>query len=56
MCYNDGLAKLHIKRERINKEGEATFAKLGRPALDEAKAVMPLVPKAMEFMVNNASE
>lgn len=56
MCYNDGMAKLHIKRERINKEGEATFAKLGRLTLDEAKAIMPLVQKAMEFMEKNASE
>ena len=50
MCYNDGMAKLHIKRERLNKDGEATFAKLGRMTLDEIKALTPLIAKAVEFM------
>jgi hypothetical protein len=50
MCYNDGMAKLHIKRERLNKDGEATFAKLGRMSLDEIKALQPLIQKAIEFM------
>ena len=53
MCYNDGVAKLHLKRERLNKDGEATFAKLGRMSLDEIKVLQPLIQKAMDFMEKN---
>ena len=56
MSYNDGTPKLQISRERLNKEGEPNFAKLGRMTLDEVKAIMPLVEKAKEFMESNASE
>ena len=50
MSYNDGEAKLHIKRERLGKDGAATFAKLGRMTLAEIKAINPLIGKAVEFM------
>jgi hypothetical protein len=50
MAYNDGAHKMQIGRERISTEGEGTFAKLGRLTLEEAKAVQPLIAKAIEFM------
>ena len=56
MSYNEGIPKLQISRERLNKEGEATFAKLGRMTLDEVTAVLPLVQKAKEFMEQNKPE
>ena len=53
MSYNDGTPKIQISRERINKEGTATFAKLGRMTLEEIKGILPLVEKARDFMEKN---
>ena len=50
MSYNDGAPKLQISRERLNKDGEGTFAKLGRLTLDEVNAIMPLMEKAKEHL------
>lgn len=50
MSYNDGTPKMQIGRERMNKDGEATFAKLGRLTREEAEAVMPLMKKAIEHL------
>jgi hypothetical protein len=48
--YNDGESKLQISRERINSEGGATFAKLGRMTKEEVEKVVPLIQKAFEKM------
>ncbi|MBW2964220.1 hypothetical protein KY363_02060 [Candidatus Woesearchaeota archaeon] len=56
MSYNDGLAKMQISRERKNREGEWSFAKLGRMTVDEVTAVMPVMQKAKEFMENLPKE
>jgi hypothetical protein len=53
MSYNEGMAKLQISRERINKDGSPGFAKLGRLTLDELNAIFPLIKKAKEFMEKN---
>jgi hypothetical protein len=50
MSYNDGTPKLQIGRERLNKEGEGTFAKLGRLTLEEVDAIIPLMQKAKEHL------
>jgi len=50
MSYNDGMAKLQISRERMNKDGQPGWAKLGRMTLDEVNAVMPLMEKAKEHL------
>jgi hypothetical protein len=56
MSYNDGAPKLQISRERLNKDGEGTFSKLGRLTLDEVNAIMPLMEKAKEHLPASASE
>ena len=56
MSYNDGAPKLQISRERLNKDGEGTFSKLGRLTLDEVNAIMPLMEKAKEHLPAGASE
>jgi len=56
MSYNDGAPKLQIGRERLNKDGEGTFAKLGRLTLDEVNAIMPLMEKAKEHLPKSESE
>ena len=48
--YNDGTPKLQLSRENKNVSGEYSFAKLGRMNKEEAKAVLPLIQKAMDFM------
>ena len=45
--YNKGAKKLQISRENKNKEGEYSFAKLGRLTKEEAKAILPLMQEAM---------
>jgi hypothetical protein len=54
MSYNDGANKLQIGRERLNKDGEGTFAKLGRLTLEEVKVIMPLMEKAKEHLTPTA--
>ena len=48
--YNEGTPKLQLSRENKNVSGEYSFAKLGRMNKEEAKAVLPLIQKAMDFM------
>ena len=51
MCYNEGQKKLQISRENLNPEdGEWRWSKLGRMNKDEAKAVMPIIEKAISEM------
>ncbi len=49
--YNGGTPKLQISRKNRNPEsGEWIFSKLGRMLKEEAEAVAPLIPKAIEQM------
>ena len=48
--YNGGEKKLQISRENKNQSGEWQFVKLGRLAKDEAKAILPVMMKAVEGM------
>lgn len=56
MSYNDGMAKLQISRQRVNKDGQPSFAKLGRMTLEEVEKVMPLMEKAKEHLKSAQSE
>lgn len=49
-AYNEGTPKIQISRENKNKDGEYSFAKLGRMTKVEAVAVLPLMQKAIESM------
>ena len=46
-AYNQGAKKLQLGRENKNKDGEYTFAKLGRMTKEEIKAVLPLIQEAI---------
>ena len=48
--YNNGPKKLQITREIKNKEGNATFAKLGRLSREETEGILPLIQEAMKSM------
>ena len=48
--YNNGAKKLQLGRENQNAAGEWAFSKLGRMTKDEAKAVIPVMNKAVESM------
>lgn len=48
--YNDGQPKLQITREKVNAEGQSTFAKLGRMTKEEVEKVIPLLQKAIGSM------
>jgi len=48
--YNGGQSKLQISREKINADGNSSFAKLGRMTKDEAEKVIPLMQKALEYL------
>jgi hypothetical protein len=48
--YNEGQSKLQISRERVNAEGQTSFAKLGRMTKEEAEKVIPVMQKAIEAM------
>ncbi|MCB9358447.1 hypothetical protein H6503_00805 [Candidatus Woesearchaeota archaeon] len=48
--YNEGQPKLQLSRERVNAEGQTSFAKLGRMTKDEAEKVIPVMQKAIESM------
>ncbi len=48
--YNGGEKKLQISRENRNQSEEWQFVKLGRLAKEEAKAILPLITKAVEGM------
>ena len=48
--YNNGPKKIQIVREIKDKNGEYTFAKLGRLTKDEAQGVLPLIQEALKAM------
>lgn len=49
MQYNEGMKKVQIARENLdNESGDWRWSKLGRMTKDEAKAVLPLLEKAVE--------
>ena len=49
--YNGGTPKLQLSRENRNQEsGDWIFSKLGRLTKDEAKAIKPLIERAIESM------
>lgn len=49
-AYNDGTPKMQLTRERVNADGETSFAKLGRMTKEEVEKVIPIMQKAMESM------
>ncbi len=48
--YNKGLKKLQISREIKDKEGNYSFAKLGRMSKDELTGVLPIMQEALSAM------
>lgn len=48
--YNNGPKKLQISREIKDKEGNLTFAKLGRLSKEELQGVLPLMQEAESAM------
>jgi hypothetical protein len=48
--YNNGPKKLQISREIKDKEGNFTFAKLGRLTKNEAEGILPLIKEALGNM------
>ena len=51
MSYNEGTPKVQIARENLdNNSGDWRWSKLGRMNKEEAKAVLPLIEKAIKSM------
>ena len=51
MQYNEGQKKLQISRENLdNESGDWRWSKLGRMTLEESKAVVPAMNKALPEM------
>jgi hypothetical protein len=48
--YNEGMPKMQLTRERINAEGQPSFAKLGRMTKEEVEKVVPVMQKALQQM------
>ena len=48
--YNKGVKKLQIVREIKNRDGEFTFAKLGRLSKEETEGILPLIKEALLVM------
>jgi len=48
--YNNGVKKIQIVREIKDREGQFTFAKLGRLAKEEMLGILPLIQEALEIM------
>jgi hypothetical protein len=48
--YNNGPKKLQITREIHGREGQPSFAKLGRLTKEEAEAILPLIQEALKNM------
>ncbi|OGX14751.1 MAG: hypothetical protein A2166_05545 [Omnitrophica WOR_2 bacterium RBG_13_41_10] len=48
--YNNGPKKLQISREIKDRNGNFTFAKLGRLAKEELEGILPLIEEALETM------
>ena len=48
--YNEGLKKIQISRENMNKSDELKFAKLGRITKSEAESIIPIMQEAIARM------
>jgi predicted transcriptional regulator len=48
--YNKGAKKIQIVREVKDKNGEYSFAKLGRLVKEEAEGILPLIQEALKNM------
>ncbi|MCX5710043.1 MAG: hypothetical protein NT088_04880 [Candidatus Omnitrophica bacterium] len=48
--YNNGAKKLQITRELQGREGQPSFAKLGRLTKAEAEGILPLIQEALKNM------
>jgi len=48
--YNQGVKKIQIVREVKDRNGEYSFAKLGRLTKEEAEGVLPLMQEALKSM------
>lgn len=48
--YNNGPKKLQLARELKGKEGQPTFAKLGRLSKEEVEGILPLIKEATAAM------
>lgn len=48
--YNNGPKKLQVSREIKDREGNFTFARLGRISKDEILHILPLIKEALELM------
>jgi len=48
--YNNGAKKLQIVREVKDRNGEFSFAKLGRLSKDELTGILPLIQEALSVM------
>jgi len=48
--YNQGAKKLQIVREIKDREGNFSFAKLGRLSKEEAEGILPLIQEALKVM------
>ena len=49
-AYNKGIKKIQIVREIKDKNGEYSFAKLGRLVKEEAQGILPLIQEALKTM------
>lgn len=48
--YNNGPKKLQVVREVKDRNGEFSFAKLGRLSRDELTGILPLIQEALSVM------
>jgi hypothetical protein len=48
--YNKGANKLQITREIQGREGQPSFAKLGRLSKEEIEGILPLIQEALKIM------
>ena len=48
--YNNGPKKLQITRELEDKQGNPTFAKLGRLSREEVEGILPIIEEALKSM------
>lgn len=48
--YNNGAKKMQISREIKDRDGNFTFAKLGRLTKDETEGILPLIQEAIKEM------
>ncbi|MFH0763194.1 MAG: hypothetical protein V1925_04830 [Candidatus Omnitrophota bacterium] len=48
--YNKGQKKIQIVREIKNREGNFSFAKLGRLSKEEMEGILPLIQRAIKVM------